>query len=145
MAKCKRSWSARRGSRDVDDVGRLYGAVVGVSSPPPAVRQNGDVEEATSPSLRIGRVAAELKMRRRRLDAYQHAPDWPGKTLALKSEQASYDWFLLRAAEMLEVAVPNHNGGDVLPPEQRALLEDRLSQAGLDVWAPRITREGGCL
>jgi len=30
-------------------------------------------------SMRIGRVAEELKMRRRRLDVYQLSPDWPGK------------------------------------------------------------------
>jgi len=28
--------------------------------------------------------------------------------------------------------------------EVRALVEDRLSLAGLDVWAPRVIREGGC-
>jgi hypothetical protein len=30
-------------------------------------------------SIRIARVAAELKMRRRRLDAFQRSPDWPEK------------------------------------------------------------------
>ncbi len=51
--------------------------------------------------------------------------------------------FLLLAASMLEVAVPEH-GGALLAPESRAIAEDRLSQAGLDVWAPRVIREGGC-
>jgi hypothetical protein len=82
-------------------------------------------------------------MRRRRLDAYQNAPDWPGKTPAWRWERSHYDQFLLQAAWMLDVAVPAH---DALPlvPEVRALLEDRLSQAGLDVWAPRLIRDDGC-
>ncbi len=44
---------------------------------------------------------------------------------------------------MLDVAVPEHDGIP-LAPEIRAIVEDRLSQAGLDVWAPRVIREGGC-
>ena len=44
---------------------------------------------------------------------------------------------------MLDVAVPEH---DTLPlaPASRAVIEDRLSQAGLDVWLPRVIRDGGC-
>lgn len=93
--------------------------------------------------MRSGRDAGELKMRRRRLDAYRRAPDWPGKDPAWRRESSGYDHFLLLAASMLEVAVPQH---DKLPlaPEVRALLEDRLSHAGFDVWAPRVIREGGC-
>jgi hypothetical protein len=77
--------------------------------------------------IRIGRVAAELRMRRRRLDAYQRSPDWPGKAPAWRWELSQYDEFLLRAASMLDVAVPEH---DDLPlaPELRAVVEDRLSQ-----------------
>lgn len=94
-------------------------------------------------AMRIGRVAAELKMRRRRLDVYQRSPDWPGKEPAWRWELSRYDQFLLLAASMLDVAVPEHD--DVLlAPELRALVEDRLSQAGLDVWAPRVIRAGGC-
>jgi hypothetical protein len=44
---------------------------------------------------------------------------------------------------MLDIAVPDHDDPPVTP-EVRAVLEDRLSQAGLNVWAPRVTREGGC-
>lgn len=88
-------------------------------------------------------MAAELKMRRRRLDAYQSSPEWPGKAPAWRSERSHYDQFLLLAASMLEVAVPKHDGVP-LAPEVRALVEDRLSHAGLDVWAPRVTRDGGC-
>ncbi len=88
-------------------------------------------------------MAAELRMRRRRLDAYQRSPDWPGKGPAWRSELLQYDRFLLGAASMLDVAVPEH---DALPlvPELRAVVEDRLSQAGLDVWLPRVIRAGGC-
>jgi hypothetical protein len=95
-------------------------------------------------SIRIGRVAAELRMRRRRLDAYQGSPDWPGKGPAWRWERSEYDQFLLQAASMLDVAVPEHDGLP-LAAEARAIVEDRLSQAGLDVWAPRVIRAGGCL
>jgi hypothetical protein len=82
-------------------------------------------------------------MRRRRLDAYQRSPDWPGKAPAWRWERSQYDQFLLQAASMLDVAVPEP---DDLPlaPELRALVEDRLSLAGLDVWLPREIRAGGC-
>lgn len=82
-------------------------------------------------------------MRRRRLDVYQGSPDWPGKEPAWRWELSRYDEFLMLAAEMLEITLPEHDG-DLLAPESRAILEDRLSQAGLDVWAPRVIREGGC-
>lgn len=42
-------------------------------------------------SIRIGRVAAELKMRRRRLDPYQRSPDWPGKKPAWRWGLSQYD------------------------------------------------------
>ena len=100
-----------------------------------------DVERANS--IRIGRVAAELKMRRRPLDAYQRSPDWPGKEPAWRSELSGYDQFLVLASSMLDVEAPQHDGLP-LPPETRAIVEDRLSQAGLDVWAPRVIRQGGC-
>ncbi|MFN2608189.1 MAG: hypothetical protein ABR511_09925 [Acidimicrobiales bacterium] len=100
-------------------------------------------EERRAAAQRIGRVAAELKMRRRRLDVYQQSADWPGKEPAWRSELSQYDKFLLLAASMLDVAAPEHDGA-LLAPEVRALVEDRLSQSGLDVWAPRVTRAGGC-
>ncbi|HVF13842.1 MAG TPA: hypothetical protein VM942_04535 [Acidimicrobiales bacterium] len=82
-------------------------------------------------------------MRRRRLDAYQRAPDWPGKGPAWRWELSQYDQFLLQAASMLDVAVPEHEA-PLLAAEVRAVVEDRLSLAGLDVWAPRVIRAGGC-
>ncbi len=42
-------------------------------------------------SMRIGRVAAELKVRRRRLDVYQQSSDWPGKEPAWRWELSRYD------------------------------------------------------
>ena len=94
-------------------------------------------------SIRIGRVAAELRMRRRRLDAYPRSPDWPGKGPSWRWELSEYDEFLLQAASMLDVDVPEH---EALPlaPESRAIIEDRLSLVGLDVWVPRVIRAGGC-
>ena len=107
------------------------------------MRQDGEVAIDERPPLRIGRVADELKMRRRRLDAYQRGPDWPGKEPSWRSELSGYDLLLLLAAEMLDVDAPAHDDVPVAP-EVRAILEDRLSLAGLDVWAPRETRPGGC-
>jgi hypothetical protein len=104
----------------------------------------GGVTNAERPaSIRIGRVTAELEMRRRRLDAFQRSPDWPGKGPTWRWELSRYDQFLLLSASMLEVAGPEHDGA-MLPHEVRALVEDRLSLAGLDVWSPRVIREGGC-
>ncbi len=48
-------------------------------------------------------------MRRRRLDAYRRTPDWPGKDPSWRWELSRYDEFLLRAASMLDVAVPQHD------------------------------------
>ena len=44
----------------------------------------------------------------------------------------AYDRFLLLAASMLDIAVPEHEWIPVAP-ESRAVVDDRLSQAGLDV------------
>jgi hypothetical protein len=101
------------------------------------------VANVERPAIRIGRVAEELRMRRRRLDAYQRSPDWPGKQPAWRWERSQYDQFLLQAASMLDVAVPEHDPR-LLAPEVRAVVEDRLAQAGLDVWVPRVIRGGGC-
>jgi len=101
------------------------------------------MEDVARSAIRIGRVADELRMRRRRLDAYQRAPDWPGKGPAWRWERWHYDQFLLQAASMLDVAVPDHDGLP-LAPELRAIVEDRLSLAGLDVWLPRVIRDDGC-
>ena len=55
----------------------------------------------------------------------------------------AYDRFLLLAASMLDIAVPEHEWVPVAP-ESRAVVDDRLSQAGLDVWAPLVIRPDGC-
>lgn len=86
-------------------------------------------------------------MRRRRLDALRNSPDWPGKERTQAREKAQYDHCLVVAAHMLEVAVPDQkpSPGCPLPPEARAVLEDRLAQAGLDVFAPRREEPGDVL
>jgi hypothetical protein len=78
-------------------------------------------------------------MRRRRLDAFRNSPPWPGKDRALAREEAQYDHCLVVAARMLEVPTPDEepSPGRPLPPGVRAVLEDRLAAAGLDVFAPR--------
>ncbi|HUR24280.1 MAG TPA: hypothetical protein VMZ73_10450 [Acidimicrobiales bacterium] len=56
-------------------------------------------------------------------------------------ELARYDEFLVLAAHMLEMPVPDTDES-ALAPEVRAQLEERLSQAGIDVWGLRVIREG---
>ena len=83
-------------------------------------------------------------MRRRRLDVYRDSPPWPGKERTLAFEQARYDHWLIVAAEMLELPVPEERPGPAQPlaPEVRVALEDRLGEAGLDVFAPRRSTPG---
>ena len=83
-------------------------------------------------------------MRRRRLDAYRAAPAWPGKEPAWRSEQVRYDKLVVVAAKMLELPVPDPPEWP-LPPEVRAVLEDRLGSAGLDVMAPTFPSTGDVL
>ena len=83
-------------------------------------------------------------MRRRRLDAYRAAPAWPGKDPAWRSEQIHYDHLLVLAAEMLELPVPDPPDWP-LAPEVRAVVEDRLGGAGLDVMAPTFPGTGDIL
>jgi hypothetical protein len=85
--------------------------------------------------IRIRRLVFELRMRRRRLDVYRTSPPWPGKEPAWRFELARYDRYLIAAAEMLEVPAPDPPKGP-LEPEVRALLEDRLAVAGVDVFGP---------
>lgn len=85
---------------------------------------------------RIKRLAADLRMRRRRLAVYRRSPPWPGKEPALRFELSRYDHFLLVAAEMLEVPGVDVTTPCPMSPEARAVLEDRLAVAGLDVMAP---------
>jgi hypothetical protein len=95
--------------------------------------------------VRIRRLAAELQMRRRRLDFYQRSQPWRGKDVAWRFELVRYDQHLLVAAEMLEVSAPKLAARSTLAPEQRAALEDRLAVAGLDVFAPRSGVTGDVL
>ncbi|HSH58931.1 MAG TPA: PAS domain-containing protein [Acidimicrobiales bacterium] len=82
--------------------------------------------------IRIRRLAMELRMRRRRLDFYRRSQPWPGKEPAWRSELVRYDRYLVTAAMMLEVPVPELESAQHLTPAARAVLEDRLALAGLD-------------
>lgn len=82
--------------------------------------------------IRIKRLAADLRMRRRRLDVFRTSPAWPGKEISWRLEQTRYDQCLVAAARILEVPGVEADGAP-LRPEARAVLEDRLAVAGLDV------------
>lgn len=84
-------------------------------------------------------------MRRRRLDVFRHSPPWPGKEPAWRFESARYDHYLMLAALALEVPLPDGHDGTPLSPEARAVLEDRLAHAGLDVHAPPRPTTGNVL
>ena len=81
----------------------------------------------------------ELRVRRRRLDAFAAAPHWPGKGPSLHWEQVRYDQLLVLGAQMLEVPAPDECP---LPAIARAVLEDALALAGLDVFAPPTPGSG---
>ncbi len=91
--------------------------------------------------IRIRRLVAELRMRRRRLDVYRPSPPWPGKEPARRFQLIRYDRALVAAAEMVDVPAPELTNGP-LEPEVRAALEDRLAVAGVDVFGP-IEGTGG--
>ncbi len=82
--------------------------------------------------IRFKRLAAEVQMRRRRLDAYRSSPPWPGKGTALRYELTACDRVLVLAAHMLEVPAPDPSSC-ILAPEARVVLDDRLAVAGPDV------------
>ncbi len=83
--------------------------------------------------MRLRRLAFELRVGRRRLDAFANSPAWPGKEPVRHWEQLRYDRLLVMAAGMLELPVP----ADLpLAATTRAVLEDALAVAGLDVFAP---------
>ncbi|MGH9281104.1 MAG: hypothetical protein ACRD12_23845 [Acidimicrobiales bacterium] len=83
--------------------------------------------------VRLKRLAAELRMRHRRLVAYRQGPWWPGKDHTWDFELRRYDSLLLAAALMLEVQVPEEGADGRFSDQGRAVLEDRLAVAGLDV------------
>ncbi len=66
--------------------------------------------------MRIKKLGAELRVRRRRLDAYQRSDPWPGKGPALRFELVRYDQLLVAAVEMLEVEAPAAGDDDILTP-----------------------------
>jgi hypothetical protein len=86
--------------------------------------------------MSIESVAMELRTLRRRIDAQQaNTHSWPTKEEELTADFDRYDRRLLKAAAMLRVEGPMGRGrGQFLLSEQdRAQLEQRLVEAGLDV------------
>ena len=90
--------------------------------------------------MSIESVAAELRTLRRRIDnqqANQHS--WPTKEEELAADYDRYDRRLLKAATMLQVQLDvragRGRGQYLLSDADRASLEGRLVDAGLDVRA----------
>ncbi len=74
------------------------------------------------------RLAERLQSLRRRLDAPSDDQD------VFELDLYSYDESLIVAADLLDVEVPKGARGE-MSAEQRAVLEDRLAAAGIDVRA----------
>ncbi len=72
------------------------------------------------------RLAERLQDLRRRLDAPTDDQD------AFELDLYSYDESLIVAADLLDVEVPKGARGE-MSAEQRAVLEQRLADAGMDV------------
>ena len=80
------------------------------------------------PRLSIGQLSDELRSLRLRLIRYEqrHRDGW-------SADLEAYDRGLVEAARMLEVAEPGPPLTVPLTAEDRAALEQRLSEAGLEV------------
>ncbi len=86
--------------------------------------------------MSIESVADELRTLRRRIDAQMaNTHVWPSKEEELAADLDRYDRRLLKAAAMLQIEVPSGPGreGFLLTEDARLGLEQRLSEAGLDL------------
>ncbi len=103
------------------------------------VRERLGAPTEVTPKMSIETVAAELRPVRARIDAQQANPHtWPSKEEELAADLDRYDRRLLKAAAMLGVETPivRHREQFLLSDEDRASIERRLVDAGLDVRAP---------
>jgi hypothetical protein len=86
--------------------------------------------------MTIESVAAQLRPLRARIDAQKaNRHSWPTKEEELAADLDRYDRRLLKAAAMLGVDPPaaKHREQFLLSEDERARLEERLVDAGLDV------------
>jgi hypothetical protein len=83
---------------------------------------------SAAPRLTIGELSHELRSLRLRLIRYEqrHRDGW-------SADLEAYDRRLVEAARMLEVTEPGPAPSAPLAAEDRAALEERLSEAGLEV------------
>lgn len=88
--------------------------------------------------MTIDSVASQLRPLRARIDAQQaNSHTWPTKEEELAADVDRYDRRLLKAAAMLGVEAPVARRREqfLLSEDDRAQLEQRLVEAGLDVRA----------
>lgn len=88
--------------------------------------------------MSIESVAAQLRPLRARIDAQQaNTHNWPTKEEELAADVDRYDRRLLKAAAMLGVEAPAARRREqfLLSDPDRAKLEQRLAEVGLDVHA----------
>jgi len=89
--------------------------------------------------MSIASLAEELRSLRRRIDAQEaNAHTWPTKDEELAADFDRYDRRLIKAARMLRLSIPVGQGREasLLGEDDRAQLEKRLMNSGLDVRAP---------
>jgi hypothetical protein len=88
--------------------------------------------------MSIESVAGELRVLRARLEAQRaNTHMWPTKEEEHAADLDRYDRRMMKAAAMLGVDVPPVSRRDafLFSDDSRSLLESRLAEAGLDVYA----------
>ncbi len=94
--------------------------------------------------MTVESVAAQLRPLRARIDAQlANRHTWPTKDEELAADLDRYDRRLLKVAAMLGVETPvvRRQEESLLTDDERALLEERLVAAGLDVRADEAIAE----
>ncbi|MGI8983541.1 MAG: hypothetical protein ACR2HM_03255 [Acidimicrobiales bacterium] len=89
--------------------------------------------------MTIENVAEQLRALRARIDAQQaNQYSWPTKEEELAADIDRYDRRLLKAAAMVQVEAPATRRREqfLFTDADRAVLEQRLAEGGLDVRAP---------
>jgi hypothetical protein len=82
----------------------------------------------------LAAVAARLQDMRRHLDTYEDKTTaWPTKPADWDADLELYDHELLAAGDLLGVPPPRVGDRPRLTPRERAILEERLAAAGVDV------------
>ncbi len=82
----------------------------------------------------LASLALRLQAQRRHLDSYEDKTTaWPTKIEDWWADEVVYDRDLMAAGALLGVPPPRVGDRPHLTPAERATMEERLAEAGLDV------------